>query len=175
MNILVTDDTVLDKLETIVYNLDCVPEEVDDVRYCIMDCTDKRNIDYFFVPLVFLESFYAPAMVLTIGNLKVQMPHDWSILACDEHFNDIEVIPLTQLNDRGFKTAVYNPMAHMVPEPMEVDIVNVYADVKWFFPKLKHGHVLAVPLEYGANPRCAFFVKDANKVPDPIDAAQLFS
>lgn len=175
MNILITNDKVVDRLETKVYNLDCVPEEIADVRYCIMDCTDKANVDYFFVPLIFLESFYAPAIVLTIGDKKIQMPFDWSVMVCDEHFNDIEVIPLTQLNDRGFKTPVYNPMSHMVPEALDIEVTNVYAEVKWFFPKLKNGYMLSVPVEHGKDPRCAMFVKEANKIPDPLDAAQLFS
>jgi hypothetical protein len=175
MNLLIANEEVVDKLETQVYNLDCVPNEEVDLRYCIMDCTDKTDIDYFFVPLIFLESFYAPAIVLNIAGKKIQMPIDWSMMVCDEHFNDVEIIPLTQLNDRGFKTPVYNPMSHMVPESLDVEITNVYAEVKWFFPKLKNGYMLPVPLDNGPDPRCVMFVKEANKIPDPLDAAQLFS
>ena len=39
-------------------------------------------------------------------------------------------------------------------------------DVKWFFPNLKTDTYVAVPLEDGPEPVCAYFVKEANKVKD---------
>lgn len=156
------------------YDLDSVPEEIDDIRYGVLDCSDKTFIDYYFLPLIFIESFYSPAIVLELGEHTIHMPLDWSILVCDESFSDIEVIPLTSLNDRGFHTLVYNPLRHMVPEPIEVNITNVYAEVKWFFPKLKNGNVLVIPLEDGDRPKCALFVKEGNKIPTPLDIAELF-
>jgi hypothetical protein len=156
------------------YDLNRIPEEVEDIRYCVFDTTDQDNMDYYFIPLIFLESFYAPAIVLQIGEYKVQMPLDWSLVACDEDFTDIEIIPLTALNDRGFHTVVYNPLKHMVTHPAEVTIVNVYAEVKWFFPKLRHGTLLVVPLEEGDQPKCALFVKEKNKIPDTLEVSSLF-
>ena len=83
-------------------------------------------------------------------------------------------MPLSSLNDRGFHTITFNPLKHMVPMPYEVGISNIYADVKWYFPKLKNGNVLVMPLETGHEPICALFVKEGNKVPDPVDMALLF-
>jgi hypothetical protein len=140
----------------------------------VFDVADADNVDYFFNPLIFLESFYAPALVLEIGKYKIQMPLDWSIVVCDEEYTDLEIIPLTALNDRGFRTMVYNPLNHMVPEPLEVNIVNVYAEVKWFFPKLRNGNILVVPLEEGHSPKCALFVKDRSKIPDDLQVSSLF-
>ena len=156
------------------YNLDCIPDEVEDVRYCVLDCSDTSNIDYYWLPLIFLESFNAPAVVLDIGPYKVQMPLDWSILVCDDQYSDLEVMPLTSLNDRGFYTITFNPLRHMVPVPYEITISNIYQDVKWYFPKLKNGNVLTMPLHQGNEPKCGLFVKEGNKVPDPIDMALLF-
>lgn len=165
--------------ENIPYELNCIPQEVETVdqcmRYCVLDCSDKTYIDYYFVPLVFLESFYAPAIVLEIAGNQVQMPLDWSVMVCDEHYNDVEIMPLTELNDRGFKTPLYNPLKNMVPETVDIEIVNVYASVKWFMPKLKHGHILPVPVTSGSAPLCAYFVKELNKVPTPIDPAEMFA
>ena len=156
------------------YNLDKVPNEVEDVRYCVLDYADPKNPDYFFIPLLFLESFYSPAVVLEIGNYKIQMPLDWSILVCDEDYSDLEIIPLTSLNDRGFHTMVFNPLRHMVPKAYEVNITNVYAEIKWFFPKLKNGSILVVPVEDAEVPMCCLFVKEVNKLPDVIDIGALF-
>ena len=43
------------------YNLDMVQEEIVDIRYCVLDFRNPKEADYIFVPLVFLESFNAPA------------------------------------------------------------------------------------------------------------------
>ena len=126
------------------------------------------------MPLIFLESWHSPAAVLEVGEHQIRMPLDWSVVVCDEEYSSLEVIPITDLNDRGFHTLIYNPMKHMVPKPHEVNIVNVFADVKWFFPKLRQGTLLVVPLEEGDCPQCMLFVKDKNKLPDSIDIAELF-
>ena len=161
-------------IENDTYDIDCVPDEIDDIRYCVLDGGDPEWVDFFFLPLIFLESFYAPAICLQIGEYKIQMPMDWSVLLCDEELDGIEVIPLASLNNRGFRVLAMNPFTSKIPGSEEVSITNVYQDVKWFFPKLKNGHLLAVPLESGENPKCAFFVKDANKVKD-IEVADLVS
>lgn len=160
--------------ENLAYELDRIPDEVEDIRYCVLDCGDKTSIDFYFLPLIFLESFYAPAVVLEIGKYTIKMPIDWSIVVCDESYTSLEVIELSKLNDRGFHSPVFNPLSHFVPLSAEINMVNVYADVKWFFPKLKNGNVLVVPLDDSAKPECALFVKEANKVPSPIDVAELF-
>lgn len=156
------------------YNLNAVPNEVEDIRYCVYDYSDPKNSDYYFIPLIFLESFYAPAVVLSIGDYSIQMPLDWSILVCDNDYSDLEVMPLTSLNDRGFHTMVFNPLRHMVPRPKEVNITNVYSEVKWFFPKLKNGSILVVPIEDKPTPNCVLFVKESSKLPEVIDIGALF-
>ena len=56
------------------------------------------------------------------------------------------------------------PLSTKIPDCYDITITNIYQDVKWFFPKLKHGHMLAVPLESKDKPRCAYFVKEQNKI-----------
>ncbi len=160
--------------ENRAYSLDRIPSEIEDFRYAVLDYSDPKNPDYFFIPLIFLESFYAPAVVLKIGDYIISMPLDWSILVCDDQYSDLEVMPLTSLNDRGFYTMVFNPLRHMVPTPKEINITNVYAEVKWFFPKLKNGNILVVPVEDKPFPNCVLFVKEVNKLPDVIDIGALF-
>jgi hypothetical protein len=130
-------------------------------------------MDYYFLPLIFLESFYAPAICLQIGEYNIQMPMDWSIAITDEDLSGIEVLPLTSLNNRGFLTATLNPLSGKLLEAHEVKITNIFQDVKWFFPKLKNGHMLLAPLENTSNPACAMFVKEANKIPQEIDIGNL--
>lgn len=123
---------------------------------------------------MFLEVFNSPAAVLKIGNYKIQMPLDWSVLVCDSEYSDLEIMPLTSLNDRGFHTMVFNPLKHMVPKPHEVEITNVYSDVTWYFPKLKTSNILVVPLEDAPFPKCALFVKETTKLPEVIPIGTLF-
>lgn len=159
-------------VDNLAYDLDTVPNEIDDIRYCVLDAGDKHNIDFFFLPLIFLESFHAPAICLQIGEYSLQMPMDWSILICDEEYSGFEVIPLASLNNRGFQALTMNPLQTISIGAKEISITNIYQDVKWYFPKLKNGHLLAVPLENGPKPKCAYFVKELNKVQD-IDIGDL--
>lgn len=140
----------------------------------MFDVSDPKNTDYFFVPLLFLEVFNSPSAALEIGPYRLQMPLDWSVLVCDSEYSDLEIVPLSSLNDRGFHTMVFNPLKHMVPKPHEITIGNVYSDVRWFFPKLKTSNILLVPLEDGPTPNCAMFVKDTKKIPEVIDIGCLF-
>lgn len=156
------------------YELDYVPEEINDIRYCVLDYSDKDNADYIFVPLVFLESFNSPAAVLKIGKHVISIPLDWSLIVCDQDVGDPEVLPITSLNDRGFKSFVFNPITGFMPDFYDVEIVNVYQEIKWYFPKLKFGHILAIPLDDSDNPKCAFFVKETSKIPDVLSTNDLW-
>jgi len=99
-------------LDNECFNLDDLPEQIeDDVRFSVLDNSDPKNPDFFYVPLIFLESFNAPAMVLDIGGHEVTMPVDWSIaVGCSESGMDLEVLPLTSINDRGFEAFLFNPL-----------------------------------------------------------------
>ena len=146
------------------YDLDVLPSEIDDVRYCVLDTTEPDNIDYYWLPLVFLESFQSPVICLKIGEYQIQAPMDWSILICDEDYTSVEVIPLASLNNRGFRAVMINPLRSMSAQSEEISITNVYTEIKWHFPKLKNGHVMAMPLTNGPDPLCVFLVKDGNKI-----------
>ena len=41
-----------------------------DLRFAVLDNSDPANPDFFYIPLIFLESFNAPAAVLEIGQLQ---------------------------------------------------------------------------------------------------------
>ena len=58
------------------------------------------------------------------------MPIDWSIAVADSDCGtDIEVMPLTSLNDRGFEAFLFNPLSAFRHEYGKIEIVNVYNDV----------------------------------------------
>ena len=147
-----------------------IPDEVEDLRFCIFDNSNPKEPDYFYIPLIFLESFNSPALVLKIGGHLVKMPVDWQILIGEAEFGDLEVVPLTGVNDRGFSAFTFNPRTSFKPEFAPIEVVDIYQDVKWYFPKLRPGQMLAVPLDENAeNPLCAFFVKDISRASEIVD------
>lgn len=157
-------------LENKTYYLNDLPEEVDDdLRFSVLDNSDPTNPDFFFIPLIFLESFTCPAAVLQIGPYELTMPLDWCAVVGDPEGPDMEVLPITSLNDRGFKTFTFNPLSSFRPEFYDIDIVNVYQDVKWYFPKMKPGQLLTTPLNAGEKPICSFFVKEVSRQSELLD------
>jgi hypothetical protein len=152
-------------LKNISFDLNELPEEVEeDTRFSVLDNSTPSDPDFFFIPLIFLESFNAPAVVLRIGGHEVQMPLDWSMIVGDKECGmDPEVLPLTSINERGFDAFVFNPIKGFKPEYMPIEIVNIYQDVKWYFPKMKNNQLLTVPIREGDNPPCAFFCKEISR------------
>ena len=118
-------------LENNTYTLEKIPEYVDDsLRFAVLDNSNPADPDYFFVPLIFLESFSAPAAMLQIGPYKLAMPLDWKMVIGDAEQGELHVLPITSLNDRGFEAFVYNPLTGSRPEFAGVDIVDIYQEVK---------------------------------------------
>jgi hypothetical protein len=46
---------------------------------------------------------------------------------------------------------------------LSIEIVNIFQDVRWYFPKMKNGQFLTVPLHDGENPPCVYFVKEVSR------------
>jgi hypothetical protein len=157
-------------LENKTIYLNELPEIIDDdLRFAVLDNSDNQNPDHFFIPLIFLESFTAPAVVLKIGPHELTMPLDWCAIVGDPTAADMEVLPLTSLNDRGFKTFCFNPLSSFRPDFLDIDIIDVYQDVKWYFPKLRPGRLLCTPLHAGPKPQCAYFVKEVSRQCETVD------
>jgi len=162
-------------LDNRTFHLNNLPDEVDDnMRFSVLDNSNPNEPDFFFQPLIFLESFNSPAVVLRIGKHEIQMPLDWCIVVgCRESGNDLEVVPLTSLTDRGFDAFVFNPLTDFKFSFGEIEILNIYMDVKWYFPKMRNGHILATPLTDGDKPPCAYFVKEISRQSEIIQYGKL--
>lgn len=161
-------------LENEKFNLENLPEEVDDIRFAILDNSNPHNVDYHFIPLIFLESFSSPALVLKIGDAVIKMPVDWQIVIGEKDHGDLEALPLTSLNDRGFSAFEFNPLSSFLPNFLPIEILDIYHDVTWYSPRLKNGQYLCVPIEDGERPRCVYFVKEVSRSCEIIDYSQSF-
>jgi len=157
------------------FDLNNLPDEIEeDLRFAVLDNSDSLNPDFFFIPLIFLESFNSPAMVLKIDNYEITMPLDWSIAVGDSTSAcDIEILPLTSLNDRGFEAFCFNPLTGFKIEFKKIEIVNFYNDVKWYFPKMRNNQLLAVPLSSDPQPICAYFIKEISRQSELIDLSKI--
>ena len=46
---------------------------------------------------------------------------------------------------------------------ISIGIYSHLKDVRWYFPKMKNGQLLTVPLHDDPNPPCAYFVKEVSR------------
>ena len=162
-------------LENKTFPLKDIPDELEDeIQFAVLDNSDPKDPDFFFVPMIFLESFSAPAMVMEINGKEIMMPVDWCMaVGCSDSGNDLEVLPLTSINDRGFEAFLFNPLSSFKFEFGDIKITNFYSDVKWYFPKVKNGQLLAVPIDDGPEAMCAYFIKDISRQSELIDYTNL--
>lgn len=144
------------------------------MQFAILDNSVPSNVDYQYIPLIFLESFNSPALVLSIGNKTIKMPMDWQVLIGEEEIGDLETLPLSSLNDRGFNLFEFNPLTSFSPTFLPIEIVDVYPDVTWYAPKLRNGQFLCVPIDDGPKPRCVYFIKDVSRNCEIVDYGQVF-
>ena len=104
-----------------------------------------------------------------IGEHKIKMPMDWQILIGEPDLGDLEMLPLTSINDRGFNVFQFNPLSSFRPSFPPIEIVDVYQEVSWYAPKLKNGQMLCVPINEGHKPDCVYFVKDVSRNCEIVD------
>lgn len=161
-------------------NIELIPDKIDeDIRYSVLDLNNNKNYDFYFLPLVYLESFNAPAVVLQIGNHLIKMPcleppYDWKIMIGEPEMGVIEAVSLEDVNSRDFKAFCFNPISSFRPEYLDVSIVDTFPDLKWFFPTLHNNYILTVPLENKEKPKCIFFVNGiTGRKVDSIDISDI--
>jgi len=159
-------------LDNKAFDLDQLPDQIRELRFAVLDNSNPEQPDHFFIPLIFMESFSAPALVLRIGEALIKLPIDWQILIGEPDLGDLEFLPLTSINDRGFTVFEYNPLTAFSPTYPDIEIIDVYQDVTWYTPKLKNAQILCVPIEDSDAPKCVYLVKDISRNCEIVDIAK---
>lgn len=154
-------------------DIDEIPDTVEeDILYCTM-MVKSDEVDFFFNNLLSTyESFIASAYVLRIGEYEItlpwiEQPNDYKILIGDPETGDLEILSVEELNGKGFSAFVYNPLSSFRPEYKTIDVIDVYHDMKWFFPRTNNNNMLCVPLKKGYKPPCIYIA--ASSVVSKID------
>jgi len=156
------------------YDLNKLPVEIDSIQFATLDNSDPSEPDFKYPPMIFIESFTSPALVLKIGEYKLKMPLDWQIVIGEEDVGDLEALPLTSINDRDFNVFVFNSLSSFKADFLPIEILDVYNKVDWYTPKLKPGQFLSVPLEEGDKPKCVYFIKDVARNSEVIQYEKLW-
>jgi hypothetical protein len=160
------------------YDTDSCTNDVHDIWYATLDLSSPNKVDADFQfnnPLVFLESFNSPAIVMKIGSYKISIPYDWYIVIGDKDYGDLEILAIEDINDRAFTTPVLNPLTTFIPDYCNIEVETTYNEVRWFFPKLNPNNILVAPLLTGKNPPCCLLVNElVGKKLDKIPAELLY-
>lgn len=144
-------------------DLDELPNDLkEDIRFCVLEVGEKEY-DFYFRPLIMLETFNAPAVVLRIGKFSIPVPclkppNDWKLLIGDAEVGDLELSTIEDLNNRDFNAFVYNPLSSFTPKFLNVSLEDNYTDIEWAFPRLDNNNLLCVPLTKGLKPECIYFI-----------------
>ncbi|MCS7316722.1 MAG: hypothetical protein NZZ41_00160 [Candidatus Dojkabacteria bacterium] len=166
MKILTNENKTLDLLS--------VYESNSEYYYGILDFSNKNNVDYFFIPLVFLENFYSPSIEILLRGTTIQLPLDWFVLIGDENVSSCEFISLKSINDRNFKFFTFNPVSGYMYNLEKIEICNIFYNKKWIFPKLKQNTALAYPIFDTDDSPCIFITPECSKQNQVVDFHQLF-
>jgi len=92
-------------LDNTCYKLRNLPDELEEeIHFSVLDNSDPKNPDFFFIPMIFVESFSAPAIVMEINGKEIMVPVDWCMAVGDSYSgNDLEILPLTVLMTEALK------------------------------------------------------------------------
>lgn len=159
--------------DNVSVDLNRIPPNADGMQYGVLDYSDPKDVDYYFLPLFFLDNFPRPAADLQIGKYRIQVPLDWSVVIVEKNSGQVEVLEIKNINDREFDVWGFNPINGFSPSFLPINVLNIYPDVNWYVPKLKNGHILVVPLEDTPSPMCILLVREINKLPDQLDISNL--
>ena len=147
--------------ENKTFNLDNIGNELaHEVHYCVYDFSDKHNPDYFFKPLVMTETFNNVTVDFQIGEHKLMLPQEWSIILADPTIGEISLIPIDEINTREFHAFTYNPIKYGLHRYYPLKPVDIFTDISWTVPRLGPHNFLLVPLTNDDESDCIFILNE---------------
>lgn len=172
------------------FNIDAIVEGVNKQKYCVLDLSDPKDIDYRYESCLMFNEYEYPAVELSIGPYTLEVPMNWRILTGDAVFGDLEIVDIDELTNFEYQAFVFNPYKSSRPKFLPVSIQNSYTSMtSWFVPKLKKKHMLGVPLgierewplatdfasqERRPYPECIWLVDDIDRMNQLISIEDVF-
>lgn len=146
-----------------------------DLHYCVLDCNEAADPDFFFIPLLLIQNNPRSIATIQIGKFQVAIPAHWSVLVTARELGEADFIPIEELAGREFEVFVWNPLKDYMPQYLDMRLVECSAPKVWIIPKLKRGHVLVVPVSEEPGAPCAMFVEDMTKLQKGLDITNIFA
>ena len=140
-----------------------------NINFCVFDYSNLKDVDYKFLPLVFVDEYTKAGVELQIGPHIISVPWDWAIVTGEMEFSELELIEIKKFNGRDFQAFVFNPISGTMPAFMPIKIINFYPDLRWTCPAIFNDNLIGIPLTTGSQPLCVFFSEPKAKLPDSID------
>src|SRR5690606_19633685 len=125
------------------------------------------DCDYYFKPLVFLESFNDCALQFNIGPHKIQVPKDWSIITGDPEIGEIELIPVEEINNRDFHAFTFNPHTGFYHTFLPIKLDDLFVNVRLIFPKLDQHNFILITLITSPTPDSIFLINEKDQTTIP--------
>lgn len=152
----------------------------EKVYYGVLDFTRPKSPDYHFNPLVFVDTYQAPAVVLEVGNYTVVLPFKWSILIT--YADQAEVVPIKELPGKEYDAFCLNPISGYMPRMLPIRLVNIHNNASWTSPPMDRNKMLVVPIGFERDsegnqrdqPLCMIVGEQKVRAPDTIDMSTLW-
>jgi len=106
---------------------------------------DLSIMDFTLTPLLVLEEIVSPAIELTVDGFPFILPAGWNMLVTDEDTMQLDVVEVSELAGKEFKTLVYGPNA-LMPNLATVMVTNYFPSYKNVGPSLNKHQMLCHPI-----------------------------
>lgn len=161
-----------------IVDLDQVSKN-NEIYYAVLDFSKPKTPDYFFKPVVFIDTFTAPSAELKIGPYTTMIPFKWSIIVV--YADQAELVPIEDIVSKSHDAFLINPITAYMPSRMSVRYRGTY-ETSWTYPTLAKTELLVIPVADQVDrdgesrrrgPLCIVAGERA-KIPDAMDLSALW-
>jgi hypothetical protein len=153
-------------------NFDILKEK--RIMFSVFDCSLKDNYDFFFLPLIYLESHKTDIAILKLNNNLVYLPVNYKILIGERYYDKLENVSIFDCYSGIFSAICLNPINCYTLDFVKIEVVSILNDVIWFFPKIKNYNYVVYPIENKKSPKCILVANDIIRLPDELEKIDFF-
>jgi hypothetical protein len=151
------------------------------VHFCVLDFSKQKNPDYYFEPMIYVETFATHITVLSVGPFQVTLPFSWCILV-GELGKPVEYVSIEDILSRDLSAFCINPISGFSPIYLPIRLEEPRRNVSLSMPPVKQHQLLVLPIGYERNsegerkegPLCIMASDRKAKIIDSMDASLLW-